>query len=93
MDLDFTYRGVNDTRLKMVQMDTHPAIVLGGNNPKLMAQINNYAPMRYASFTRALCFPFWLVAPPSVLTAVTQSAEQVSHIFLTMVTWMMRSLR
>ena len=28
--------------------------------------------------------------PPSVLTAVTQSAEQVSHIFLTMVTWMMR---
>jgi hypothetical protein len=46
MDMKFTYRGVNDTRLKMEQLDTYPAVVLGGNNPKLMAQINNYAPMR-----------------------------------------------
>lgn len=46
MDMKFTYRGVNDTRLKMEELDTYPAVVLGGNNPKLMAQINNYAPMR-----------------------------------------------
>ena len=52
----------------------------------------NWSPLiwgnRWLVLIRCDC---WLSCPPPpVLTAVTQSAEQASHIFLTMVTWMMR---
>lgn len=46
MQMDFNYNGVNDTRLQLKISGAHPAVVLGNGNPKLLAQINNYAPMR-----------------------------------------------
>ncbi len=64
MAMHFEYRGVNDTRLELKISGSYPAVILGSGNPKLLAQVNNYAPMRWVGDEVVACRALGPESPP-----------------------------